>query len=75
MMTKVESYISERRLQLERLTGKLRSIDPTPWMAEGWTQLSKNGKRIKDSEQMTVGDVIEARLIKAKIELKVASIT
>ncbi len=69
MKSKEQLYRYEKRLgELDLLLAKR---DPYPWLMQGWTQLSKNNKKISSIDDIHQGDSLEARLIDGIVELKV----
>jgi exodeoxyribonuclease VII large subunit len=62
----------EKCLDLEK---SLIQSDPQPWMAQGWTQLFANGRKLDRAEQLEPGMHLRARLVDALLELKLESLT
>jgi exodeoxyribonuclease VII large subunit len=62
----------EKLLQLEKM---LIQSDPQPWMAQGWTQLFANGRKLDRADQLEPGMQLRARLVDALLELKLESLT
>jgi exodeoxyribonuclease VII large subunit len=59
-------------LNLEK---SLIQSDPQPWMAQGWTQLFANGRKLDRAEHLEPGMHLKARLVDALLELKLESLT
>jgi exodeoxyribonuclease VII large subunit len=58
---------------LHGLEQQLTRLDPTPWLASGWTQLSSHGRNLKNLEDVDVGDEITARLRDGVLSLRLES--
>ena len=68
-----QGILSTKLTELEGFESKLTSMNPTPWIEQGWTQLL-NGVKIKDTESLKVGSTLDARLKDASLELKIEKI-
>ncbi len=65
----------QQREQLMHLEKLLIQSDPQPWMAQGWTQLFAQGRKLDRAEQLEPGMHLRARLVDALLELKLESLT
>ncbi|HYX33072.1 MAG TPA: exodeoxyribonuclease VII large subunit [Oligoflexus sp.] len=72
MMRETLQQQREKILHLEKL---LIQSDPQPWMAQGWTQLFAEGRKLDRADQLEPGMHVRARLIDALLELKLESLT
>ncbi len=75
LFEKAQQSLSQQREQLARFENKLVAIDPTPWLAKGWTQLfTEAGQLVKSGATIETGASIHARLLDALLRLKVENI-
>lgn len=75
LFEKAQQGLGIQREQLARFENKLVAIDPTPWLAKGWTQLfTADGDHVKSGVNVQAGDSIHARLLDALLHLKVEKI-
>ncbi len=65
--------LQKRRESILQLEKQVVQLDPQPWMAQGWTQLFADGKRLDRAEQLSPGMHLRARLLDALLELKLES--
>ena len=60
------------QIYLERYLSKLGTLDPRPWLKQGWTRLySRQGQAVKSIKELKQGDHLEAQLIDGRIALEV----
>lgn len=75
LFEKAQQGLHLHREQLARFENKLVAIDPTPWLAKGWTQLfTEAGELLKSGANVQVDARIHARLLDALLHLKVEKI-
>ena len=69
-----QGILSSKLSAVNEYETKLSSLNPAPWIEQGWTQLSFNGIKIKDSEALKVGSILDARLKDSSLQLKIEKI-
>ena len=58
----------------ERLSQKIKSKDPRPWMKKGWTQFFKENKKIASIHDVSTKDQVTASLLDGNLVLQVSKI-
>ncbi len=66
--------INEKEKVLINQLGNLKSLDPTPWLNKGWTQLfGSKSHRIKSINDAKVGESIKAQMQDGQLTLEIIS--
>lgn len=58
----VEKILALRREQLKGMAGKAQSLSPLAVLSRGYAVVSKDGRAVKDSAEVGVGDSVDIRL-------------
>lgn len=66
-----QQRINREELRLNHLDKKIISLDPTPWLKQGWTQLYSKKKQVSSIQNVNINDTITARLLDGTLHLKV----
>lgn len=69
-----EKQMNHFEQSLWRRESKLNELNPMPWLRQGWTQLRLGKERLLSAKHLRENDVLQARLIDAKLELTVTQI-
>lgn len=63
--------IHQQSLRLTQIFGAIQKLDPKPWLAAGWTQLSLDQQPITSINQVGRSDTLKARLLDGTLILEV----
>ncbi|OGF44235.1 MAG: hypothetical protein A2452_05510 [Candidatus Firestonebacteria bacterium RIFOXYC2_FULL_39_67] len=67
----IKHFLENRRNEIKIISGKIESLNPLNILERGYSVTTKNGKIIKDSAELDIGDEIGVRLHKGSIKGKV----
>ncbi|MFH1073899.1 MAG: exodeoxyribonuclease VII large subunit [Candidatus Firestonebacteria bacterium] len=67
----IKHFLENRRNEVKIISGKVESLNPLNILERGYSVTTKNGKIIKDSDELKIGDEIGVRLHKGKVIGKV----
>ena len=67
----VEKLFALRQEKLKGVVGKVQSLSPLSVLSRGYAVATKDGKTLKDEQQVSVGDQVEIQLQKGKFKAKV----
>jgi exodeoxyribonuclease VII large subunit len=68
---KVERLLRLKEEKLKGLVGKVNSLSPLSVLSRGYAVVSKDGRALIDASSVEVGDSVEIRLQKGKLNAKV----
>ena len=74
IQAEITSAISERRADLAVLTGKADALSPLSVLARGYGIVEKDGKNIRSTESLNVGDEVDISLSKGGMSAKITEI-
>ncbi len=69
----IQRFIDERERHQLLLEKKLITVDPSPWLKKGWTQIYRQKKLIKSLHEIEVNDHVNARMLDGTMQLKVTN--
>lgn len=72
-MSLEKHFQAGERLRTIELT--LKSMDPSPWLSNGWTRLELNQRPIVETSQLSQGDLVIARIKDGILKLRIEDIT
>ena len=68
----MQRHLERSRLRLAQQSGKLQSVSPLATLERGYSiLLDRNGQAVSDSARVKVGDTLEARLHKGRLQCTV----
>lgn len=70
----VTQSLHKQEQALMNYQSKISSLDPTPWVKKGWTQLFHKGEQLFSIKKIKNGDTVSARLIDGNIEMEIQAI-
>lgn len=74
LQSAITGSISEKRASLAILSGKADALSPLSVLSRGYGIIEKNGKNIKSSVDLTVGDEVRITLSSGKVDAQITEI-
>ena len=75
LQRQAERSLASLREAFEGLAGRLRSLDPSPWVKKGWSQLRVGKTRLTSVKGVQIGQKVEAILQDGKVAMSVENIS
>lgn len=66
-----EIYLERAMTKLKQDEQCLKTFDPRPWLAKGWTQLWQEQKQVRSVDELAIGSVLWTRLLDGLVKLQV----
>ena len=75
ILTELDRFIKVKNECLLKVESNVRSLDPKPWLAKGWTKFVFDGGRsVRSASDVSVGELGKAIMIDGDITVKIEKI-